>query len=176
MGVRHRLSTSTAAALAACALVALAGCKKRETETTRPPPRAPDKLAPDESPEGAEMLHGLRLPRRSRVADQLGPYTIVRSQLPADQLATYVRQRVEGGNVTAGAASTVLNGVTAKGGDPTALLEIKVQPTHDPAFTSEMHVRVLPKPQLPPEATEEERWRAAGVTPDGKLIDRQKRE
>lgn len=159
-------------------LTSAAGCRKRTEDDTRRsnPPTAPDRLQPDEIPEGTEMLEGIRLPRRSRVVEKLAGYTVVRSSLRVEQLATYVRAHVDGGNVTAGAASTNFAGVVAKGGKKAEPLEIVVQPTHDPDFTSEMLVRVLPKNDIPADASEAERWRRAGATPDGKLIDRQKLE
>jgi hypothetical protein len=181
MGVRDRLSSGLALSLALGLAAATAGCKRKtDDESRKAPVTAPsaptDRLAPDEAPEGTEVLHGLRLPLRSRVADKVGNITVVRSALPLEQLATYVRARVDGGTVTAGAASTAFRNVVVKGGDAATQLEIKVQPTLDPDWRSEMHVHVVPKSDVPPEASEEERWRRAGVGPDGKLIDRLKRE
>ncbi len=181
MGVRDRLIPAASLVLALGLVTGAVSCKRKTEDDGRKAPVAPssappDRLGPNEAPEGTEVLHGLRLPLRSRVADKVGNITVVRSALPLEQLATYVRARVDGGTVTAGAASTAFRNVVVKGGDTATQLEIKVQPTLDPDWRSEMHVHVVPKSDVPPEASEEERWRRAGVGPDGKLIDRLKRE
>lgn len=181
MGVRDRLIPGASLVLALGLATGVAGCKRKTDDDAQkarvaPSSPPPDSLGPNEAPEGTEVLHGLRLPLRSRVADKVGNITVVRSALPLEQLSTYVRARVDGGTVTAGAASTAFRNVVVKGGDAATQLEIKVQPTQDPDWRSEMHVHVVPKSDVPPETSEQERWRRAGVGPDGKLIDRLKRE
>lgn len=164
-------------ALALPAGAGLAGCK-RKAETTdlekKAPP--PDRLAPDELAEGAVKVHGLRLPRRARVLKTVGELTFVRSDLTPAQLATYVRARVEGGRETAESATeTRWDAITLKGGGGPRL-DITVRGLHDADDPTEMVLHPLPKSNVPATASEEERWRAVGVTPNGKLIDSQKRE
>lgn len=163
-------------ALALPASAGLAACK-RKAETTdlekKAPP--PDRLAPDELAEGAVMVHGLRLPRRARVLKTVGELTFVRTDLTPAQLATYVRARVDGGKETAATTETRWDAVAAKGGNGPRL-DITVRGLHDADDPTEMVLHPLPKSNVPANASEEERWRAVGVTPNGKLIDSQKRE
>lgn len=155
----------------------LAACKRKpdDSDLQKKAPPPPDRLAPDELAEGAVKLHGLRLPRRARVLKTVGELTFVRSDLTVAQLSTYVRARVEGGKETPDKSETRWDAVSAKGGGGPRL-DITVRALHDADDPTEMVLHPLPASTVPANASEEERWRAVGATPNGKLIDSQKRE
>jgi hypothetical protein len=91
--------------------------------------------------------------------------------VPPESLANYVRDRVEVEHVEIGVARTVLPNARIRGGAADRSYEIEVVAGN--ASPTRLVVRdVTPHgPNGPPTMTDEERWRQAGRTPDGKPLD-----
>jgi hypothetical protein len=168
MGARRRLTTavlSLALAASACA-----SCK-RKPEDTKTEEAPPDRLAPGELVEGSEKAFGLPLPRVSRISARFQTSVDITSTATPEQLANFVRARVKDGKVTQGTSSTRLDDVVPRD-DKNKRLSIEVRPLRTGNGTrSEMVVRDTTPPPGDPSLNEEQRWKKAGMTPDGKLLD-----
>jgi hypothetical protein len=139
---------------------------------TAPSARPVDHLAPGELQEGTEKAFSLVLPSGVHV-QRAFMYSVFASGTPrADDVANYVRARVRGGTVTRGVTGTIFDEVKVPA-EPNRLLHIRVG--RPPASEGcQLEVRdVTPAPPLPAPTTETERFRQAGLTPDGKFIDPQ---
>jgi hypothetical protein len=170
MGSRHRLSFLALAL--ALGVSACSSCKRKTDAGPKNEEAPPDRLAPGEVVEGAERAFGLPLPRASKVAARFATSAHVKSTVTPEQLANFVRARVKEGTVTQGTSSTKLENVIPRD-DKNKRLTIEVRPLHGGDGTrSEMVVRDTTPPPLDPTLkTDEERWKKAGLTPEGKLLD-----
>jgi len=127
----------------------------------------PDSVAPGQLAEGGERVYGLVLPRDMRVLARRDDVTYARGALPFEGLANYVRARVIAKRVETGPSRTVFVDATLKD-NPKYLMQIEVRRnvsgvdlvlrnrTHKPAAKG-----------LSPA----DRWRRAGMSPDGKRVD-----
>lgn len=169
MGSRRRL---IALALAlALATGACSSCKRKTDEGPKTEQAPPDRLAPGEVVEGTERAFGLPLPRASRVAARFASSAHITSTVTPEQLANFVRTRVQEGKVTQGTSSTKLENVIPRD-DKNKRLTIEVRPLRGGDGTrSEMVVHDTTPPPFDPKLTEDERWKKAGMTPDGRLLD-----
>lgn len=175
MGVRDRLSTSRASRrgwLLASVLVASAplACKRTE-ERSEPPPPPADRLAPGESALSREKAFALPLPLGAKVISGYGGVVYVATQMSPEELSNFVRKRVTGGKITAGTSTTNFEGVTVAA-DPKRLLDIQVRSgRYVDNVRSELLIRdVTPAREATELKTDEERWRAAGLTQDGRVL------
>ena len=171
MGTRHRLS----AVIGVLFVVGgSAGCSSCKHDEAPPPPevKPPDHLAAGEVVEGKEKAFGLPLPRLARVAARFERTVDVYSPLSPEELVNFVRARVKDGKVTPGSSSTLLEAVVPLS-DPQKLLTIDVHPFRgtDAMVRSEMIVRDATPIPSEPGLTEEQRWKKAGLTPDGRIAD-----
>jgi hypothetical protein len=89
------------------------------------------------------------------------------ADVPPDKLANYIRQRVSAKKVETGPAKTVFSRATVRG-QPDVQLDIEVF-SHGGA--TELQVHNLSLVKTPAGLTDEERWRAAGLKPDGTPLD-----
>lgn len=182
MGARRRLTPLAGrggfvAALALLAGLALGGlaacssCKHKEDAPSGQAKPPPDHLAPTELAEGGERAFGLPLPRLSRVTARFPTTVDVQSPLAPDELLQFVRARVTGGKATPTATGTELAGVTPTAA-PQQRLSIHVRPFSTGDGTrSELVVRDVTPAPVEPGLTDEQRWKKAGLTPDGKIAD-----
>lgn len=135
-------------------------------------PRAPvDRLAPGELPPGEEALFGLVIPKGMKVQGQFTETGLAWGNLPAEEVANYVRSRVEVEHVEVGAARTIFPAARIKDGPAARTFRIEVVRE---SVGTRLIVRDLaptPVPPPPPGLTDAERWRRAGFTPDGKPLD-----
>ncbi|EYF01715.1 hypothetical protein [Chondromyces apiculatus] len=159
--------TSSATLLPAC-----------RSKTDPPPPPAPiasapapqraDQVAPGELAEGTEKAFGIPIPRRMRVRMRFADEVVATGDVSAEQVANYIRQRVQAAKVETGPAKTVFTGVTAAGEPPRQLrIEVLSRRHHGTDLTIQDVTKVPPEPGL----TDEERWRAKGFKPDGTPLD-----
>jgi hypothetical protein len=133
-----------------------------------------DHLAPDELAPGKAEVYGFAVPRGMEVESRLADRAYIGGRVSPEALANYVREQVVVSHVEIGAARTVFPMARIKGGPPDRVFNLEVLP--DGAQTRLVIKDVTPPPPPPPGLTEAERWRAAGLTPDGRPLDPQKLE
>jgi hypothetical protein len=131
-----------------------------------------DHLAPGELLEGTDKAFGMILPRGVRVVHGFDDLVIASGSPPADKVTNYVRARVRDGKITVGARATVFDHVRTAAA-PDLELSIRVEPA-DGMEGTRIEVRKLTMPKAPDLPNDEERWRAAGLRPDGRPIDPKK--
>lgn len=134
-----------------------------------------DHLAEGELRPGKTEVFGFPVPAgmflESRVADR----AYLRSQrISPERLANYVRQHVTVSHVEIGAARTVFPGARINGGAPDRVYNLEVLP--DRNGTRLAIKDVTPPPPPPAGISDAERWRAAGMSPDGRPLDPKKLE
>lgn len=134
------------------------------------PPKPVDRLAPDELPPGEQALFGLVIPRAMKVQGKLGETGLAWGDLPAEEVANYVRSRVEAERVEIGAARTIFPAARIKGGADDRTFRIEV--VRESVGTRLIVQDLTPIPVAPPVPglTDAERWRRAGFSPDGKPL------
>ena len=173
---RSRASGPTARlALAACLLGA--SChSKAGTDTTgsaQPAGSAPsakpiDRLAPDELAAGNAEVWGFVVPREMKVEHRYQEVAHLVGSVKPDALANYVRDRVVVSHVEIGAARTIFPNARIKGGAKDRVYELDVIP--EPGVTR-LVIRDTTPLKVEPGLTDEERWRQAGLTPQGRPLD-----
>jgi hypothetical protein len=156
--------------------IALASCKKDEaaTEPLAAGPtadaavaRPADHLAPGELLEGTEKAFGLTLPRAMHVDQAFVDVVYASGDLKPEAVANYIRGRVRMGTVQIGAASTLFERVQIPG-LPGREIAIRVS-QGERGEGCRVDFRDVTPPVLPP--TEAERWKAVGLSPEGKILD-----
>jgi hypothetical protein len=175
---RRRLA---AALLLAATATATSGCKSKNptgsTSSARPPASAPpDRLAKGEIPEGKERAFTLPLPLQSSIRARFATSIHVGSTHSREELANFTRARVKEGTSSVGASETRFDNVIATK-DPSRRLTIEIRTAGVAGdFRSQMVVSdVTPAPEEP-NLSDADRWRKAGMTPDGKLLDPKNRQ
>ncbi len=130
-----------------------------------------DHLAPGELLPGDQRLFGLLLPRGMGVGASEPGTAYAKGPLTPEDVANYVRDRVDNRRIELGAVGTVFSSVHILGGDPSRLYRIDVNPAG--AGTELVFHDVSPKPTpIPdPHLTDAERWKRAGYTPNGRPLD-----
>jgi hypothetical protein len=159
-----------------------AGCSRKH-----PPPPAPaasalsqpsalplDHLAPDELAPGKAEVYGFAVPRGMEIESRLLDRAYVSGRVSPEALANYVREQVVVSHVEIGAARTVFPMARIKAGRADRVFNLEVLP--DGPRTRLVIKDVTPPPPPPPGLTDAERWRAAGLTPDGHPLEPQKLE
>jgi hypothetical protein len=166
-------------ALALAALVAL-GCDG-EDRVVGPGSGAPgasakkpvDRLAPGELAPGRLDAFGLVLPRDLSVDARFHDQVHASGPVTPEALANYVRTRVEVAHVEIGAARTVFPRARIKGAPAERLYRVEVVPSGP---RTRLVIRDITPPPTVQGISEEERWRRAGMTPGGELIDPKKQQ
>lgn len=157
-------------------LIALAGCDSDETimpAGSRPnaagSARKPlDRLAPGELEPGRAEAFGLLLPRLLGVDARFPDAVHASGPVKPEALANYVRPRVEVAHVEIGAARTVFPRARIKGGAAERVYRIEVVPD---GSRTQLVVRDITPPPTVQGISEDERWRRAGIKPNGEIVD-----
>ena len=178
---RARLRSGAGAVTLLLLSIAQLACSKRETGELDLPSVQPssssktsaDRLTPGELPPGTEKAFGLILPRGLRVERAYKNAVHARGRLRAEEVANYIRKRVLTSHVEVGAARSVFPKVRIKAGDVSKLYRIEV--TRQRAETLVVVKDVTP-PAVTKGLSDAERWKRAGLTPDGKPLDLKKLE
>ena len=168
---------SFVAAAALAAATSLVGCKNKPPEETTeappPPPsataRPPDRLAPDELLEGSETALGIVLPRGTRIDGAFSDTTVnatVSAKLAP--VVEYLRARVRDGTLAKGQFTATFEHVKVPG-RPGRELRIRVNEVTGVGTKVELFDSTPPPVADLPD--EEARWKAVGLTKDGKLLD-----
>ena len=161
-------------ALAACLLCASCHGKSSGPSGTSGAPAVPsaarpvDRLAPDELAAGNAEVWGFPVPRDMQVEHRYHEVTHIIGPVKPDALANYVRDRVVVSHVEIGAARTIFPNARIKGGASDRVYELDVIP--EPGITR-LVIRDMTPPKVEPGLTDEERWRQAGLTPQGRPLD-----
>jgi hypothetical protein len=133
-----------------------------------------DHLATDELAPGKAEVYGFAVPREMEVESRLIDRAYVTGRVSPEALANYVRRRVTVSHVEIGAARTVFPMARINGGPADRLFTLEVLP--DGPRTRLVIKDVTPPPPPQPGLSDAERWRAAGLSPDGKPLDLKKLE
>jgi hypothetical protein len=158
--------------LVVAALPSVAGCKRKDEAPPAPPaPTAStkDQLARDEIPEGRERAY--TLPLHSAIKARFPGSVHVASSHSQEELSNFTRARVKDGKSSSGASETRFENVTVKA-DPTRVLTIEIRTAPiSGEYRSQMVVSDVTPVPVDSSETDADRWRKAGLTPDGKLLD-----
>lgn len=127
-----------------------------------------DRLAPDELAAGNAEVFGFVVPREMQVEHRYKEATHLIGPVKPDALANYVRERVVVSHVEIGAARTIFPDARIKAGAPDRVYELDVIP--EPGITR-LIIRDTTRPKVEPGLTDAERWRKAGLTPEGRPLD-----
>jgi hypothetical protein len=133
-----------------------------------------DHLASDELAPGKAEVYGFAVPREMEVESRLDDRAYVSGRVSPEALANYVRRRVTVSHVEIGAARTVFPMARIHGGPADRVFTLEVLP--DGPKTRLVIKDVTPPPPPPPGLSDAERWRAAGLGPDGRPLDLKKLE
>lgn len=162
-----------------CALLvtfAGAGCRRSSEaveDLTPPAPnesaKALDRLLPGELRPGEEEAFGLLLPHGMRVIGRFDRTVHAAGNLKPEDVANYVRDRVVVDRVELGAASTLFPNARIKNAPPSKRFLIEVV-SAAPARTV-LKVRDITPPPPTQGLSEAERWKRAGLRPDGRLAE-----
>jgi hypothetical protein len=127
-----------------------------------------DRLAPGELAPGRVQAFGLLLPRELTVEARFHDQVHASGPVTPEALANYVRVRVDVVHVEIGAARTVFPRARIKGGDAQRIYRIEVVPSGP---RTRLVIRDTTPPPTVQGISEAERWRRAGMTPSGELVD-----
>jgi hypothetical protein len=133
-----------------------------------------DHLAADELAPGKAEVFGFAVPREMAVESHLGDRAYVSGRVSPEALANYVRQRVTVSHVEIAAARTVFPMARINGGPSGRFFTLEVLP--DGPQTRLVIKDTTPPPPPLPGLSDAERWRAAGLGPDGRPLDLKKLE
>lgn len=127
-----------------------------------------DRLAPDELAAGNAEIFGFAIPREMQVEHRYKEATHLIGRVKPDALANYVRERVVVSHVEIGAARTIFPDARIKGGPADRVYNLEVIP--EPGLTR-LVIRDATPPKVVPGLSDAERWRRAGLTPEGRPLD-----
>jgi hypothetical protein len=168
--IRRRETLATIALVLAIGV----GCKKQSVvakpaASSAPSAKPVDRLAPGELAAGQSQVFGFEVPAGMKVRGAFLEIAYLEGDVGPEALANYVRERVEVERVEIGVGRTVFPRARIKSGAPDRLYDLEVAPS---GGRTELIIRdVTPRPKNPPGMTNEERWRQAGRSPDGKPLD-----
>ncbi len=162
----------------ALALAVLSGsaCRRRrdpaelEVPAASAPPASSlpvDRALPGELAEGTERAFGLPLPRALVVRGRFPDMVFGVTDAAPDRVANFIRERVSADKVETGPTKTLFPRAIVRG-QPGVELAIEVLSR---AGATEVQVRNLSAVKMTPGLTEEERWKKAGLKPDGTPLD-----
>ncbi|MBN1609795.1 MAG: hypothetical protein JW940_24395 [Polyangiaceae bacterium] len=176
MGSHHRLTFRPLVLGAVVALGStLASC---ETSHKTAPARAMrgqndaghpvDRLAPGELGASSRMVFGFAVPLGMKLQSQSAREVHMSGTASLEALARYVRDRVQVSQVEFTGSRFVFNDVRIKGGDPGRKYLFELVRRHRRSL---LVIRDRTPPPAVKGISEEERWRRAGLTPDGQQLD-----
>jgi hypothetical protein len=143
--------------------------RQRRVVTSAPSMKPLDRLAPGELRPGTSQVFGLEVPWGMVVRGQFASVAYVEGNVPPEDLANYVRERVIIDHVEIGAARTVFPNARIKKGPADRFFQIEViaGKGRTELVVTDVTPRSLPVEHL----SDEERWRRVGRRPDGRPLD-----
>ncbi len=134
-------------------------------------PKPVDRLAPDELTQGSGEVWGFSVPRGMQIEHRYVEEAALVGAVKPDALANYVRDRVVVSHVEIGAGRTIFPNARIKAGAADRVYELDVVP--EPGGTRLVIRDLTPLPVMPG-LSDAERWRQAGLTPQGRPLDPKK--
>ena len=127
-----------------------------------------DHLGPNELVEGKEQAFGLVLPRDLQVDARFVDTVRASGAVSVHALVGYFRPRLTGGSFREGDRSATFENVTAPRAPPDTLLTL-----HFESRSLQTHVEISATRQHPiaPLPDDDSRWKAEGLSPNGRIID-----
>jgi hypothetical protein len=174
------LVLAASALFAIAAIAASIGCSREappeeaSVQSAVAPPQAPpsavpvDHLAPGELVEGLDKAFGLPLPREVQVEWKHPGSVRAMGPVSAHALVKYFRTRISEGQRSEGDTFAEFDDVRL-GGNPGHVFRIRM--TEVPSRGTLLEIDDVTPPPAEDLPNEEARWRAVGLTPQGKLLD-----
>lgn len=168
--------------IAIALMLACSACKKDDDVSLVAAASAPrasasvpiDHLATGELLEGTAKAFGLVLPRGMTIDAAFGDVVYASGQLPSDSVAKYVRARVREGKMIEGDYShygtTTFEHVRIPT-SPDKDFAITVRPASEGVNVTKLEVRDATPTKAPPLPDDAARWKNAGLTPQGRVLD-----
>jgi hypothetical protein len=125
-----------------------------------------DSVPEGELAEGAIDAFGLKLPRPMKLKAKLLDTIFATAGLSLERVSNYVRERVEAERIETGPKKTVFRGAKVEGTSRVLHIEVIARSSN----IVDLVVRDQTQKPAPQGLTEEERWRQAGLTPDGRVL------
>lgn len=126
-----------------------------------------DHLAPGELVEGTDQALGILLPEGVRVDESFGKVVYASGAVTVHPLVSYLRTKLQDGNVREGESSATFEHVTVRGTTERPL-SIHIAEVRRKAIIEIRDVTEQPAPNLPDETA---RWKNVGLTPNGRIAD-----
>ena len=123
---------------------------------------------PDELAEGTDKAFDFPIPRRMRVEARFDNAVFLMGRVPLAGLNNYIRDRVIFNKVETGPSKTVYLSAALKA-NPKRVLELAVSNDYG---TVELVIRNRSRQPADEGLTEAQRWKRAGLTPDGRGIEK----
>jgi len=168
--LRTALALGLALAGSGCSKPSVATGDAPASKLDNPPPSTPpvDHLGPNELIEGTDRAFGVPLPRGLAVEQRYPDFVYATGTMTVHALVLYFRPRLQGGSVRESETVATFEHVTVAGLPPNTELSIHLTATLNETRVEMSSTTHPPAPQLPDLAA---RWRQAGLTPDGKVLD-----
>lgn len=132
-------------------------------------PAPPEHLAPGELVEGKEKAFGLALPRDVTVEHRYADVVWAHTNLQPAAVADFFKKRVDGGRSSITLNEATLEDVEVPGQpDKHLTIHLVYSPSH---VATRIEIRDVTPPSLEGLPDEASRWRAEGLSPDGKILD-----
>ncbi len=127
-----------------------------------------DTVPKGELAEGSDVAFGLKLPRDLRVEASFDDAISAVGTVPLEAVTNYVRARVETERVETGPVKTVFAEATLKS-DPKRRVQVEIARVASGKVEVTVRERT-PRPLSEPGLSEKERWRRAGIGPNGEAL------
>ncbi len=153
------------------------GCRRSPRPTDATPAASasatpPDRLAVNEVAPGQDRAHDLILPRGAKIERRYGATVYATVPLAPEAAANWVRRQADGPEAVVGPSGTVFPKVFVNGAPTDHWLRIEVArgTSLDEAALIVDRIENVPSP-TPGSVPNEELWKKAGFTADGKPLD-----
>jgi hypothetical protein len=127
-----------------------------------------DRLKPGELGAGSQEAFGLVLPRGMRIEQRVPRATYAAGDVAAEAVVEYVRERVTFGRVELAGSRTIFSEVRIRNGRPDRQYEMVVIKERG---RCRLEVLDVTPDRAPVGLSTDERWKRAGLSPDGRLLD-----
>ena len=169
--LKSRLAVTAALLCASCHGGKSAPPPASSASATSSAPKPVDHLAPDELAAGTADVWGFPVPREMHIEHHFPELAYIVGPVKPDALANYVRDHVVVSHVEIGAGRTIFPNARIKGGAPDRVYELDVIPA---SIGTLLQIQDITPLKVTPGLTDAERWKEAGLTPEGRPLDMKK--